>query len=634
MVKEELSDVLSEFARTMVTDFPIQGILDHLVERIVEVLPITAAGVTLIAPGLEPRYVAASDPSALRYEKLQTELGEGPCLAAYHAGEAISVPDLRAEKRFPKFAPRALEAGLTAVFTFPLRHGDLQLGALDLYRNTEGPLTPESMTAAQTLADVAAAYLINAQARTDLMDSSEQSRDAALHDSLTGLPNRALILQLIEHAFRSSRRSQRISAVIFVDLNHFKEVNDTHGHRVGDELLVAVADRLTRLLRPGDSVARLSGDEFVLLCEDISDTDAVDALAIRLDAELSRPFDLSGIGVTISASIGIAFTGRGTNSPEELLVDADLAMYQSKRDRIDDRGVLDLRQLHLAGDRAGLARGLSGAIGRKELHLRYQPIVDTSDGRITGVEALLRWMHPSHGLLLPSVFIPFAEQSGQIVKLGRWVLEQACADRQSWQRGSSEDVTMWINVSVHQLMAAGLAQTVTTALTNTSTDPSLLTLEVTESVFVRDEQRALIVLEELKRIGVNLALDDFGTGYSSLGHLNTMPIDTIKIDRSFVAKLTDQPGSQEIVSAIIGLAHGLGMDVIAEGVETVEQRHQVTDLGADLCQGFYFAEPMVAEDVNALLRIQPGGGFTRLPVPAPDATSGSESVRKLRDRWL
>ena len=269
------------------------------------------------------------------------------------------------EERFPRFTPRALQAGLRAVFTFPLRHDHKQLGALDLYRDSVGPLSPESMTVAQTLADVAAAYLINAQARADLVDSSEQSRQAALHDSLTGLPNRALILRLIEHAFRGSRRSNRVSAVLFVDIDHFKDINDTHGHQVGDALLVAVAQRLTGLLRPGDSVARLSGDEFVILCEDIADTAAVDSLAIRLDAELSRPFDLSGLEITATASIGIAFTGQGTDSPEELLLDADLAMYQSKRDRIGSQDVLDLRQLHLAGHRAGLARAFPGAIVRR-----------------------------------------------------------------------------------------------------------------------------------------------------------------------------------------------------------------------------------------------------------------------------
>ena len=244
MIEEELSDVLSEFARTMVTNFPIQGILDHLVRRIVEILPISAAGVTLIAPGVVPRYVAASDPAALRYEMLQTELDEGPCLAAFETGQAVFVPDLRANSGFGQFAPRAVAEGLAAVFTFPLRHEDMQLGALDLYRDTPGPLSRKSTIAAQTLADVAAAYLINAQARTDLQDSRDQSRAAALHDPLTGLPNRVLILQLLEHAFRAGRRSNKIAAVLFLDLDRFKDVNDAYGHQVGDELLVAVARRL------------------------------------------------------------------------------------------------------------------------------------------------------------------------------------------------------------------------------------------------------------------------------------------------------------------------------------------------------------------------------------------------------
>ena len=203
--------------------------------------------------------------------------------------------------------------------------------------------------------------------------------------------------------------------------------------------------------------------------------------------------------------------------------------------------VLDLRQLHLAGHQAGLARGLPGAIGRDELHLDYQPIVDAADGRVTGVEALLRWTHPARGPVAPTVFIPFAEQSGQIIELGRWVLEQACADRHHWQEHSPTQIAMSVNVSAHQFMSAGFAQTVQKVLASTETDPALLTLEVTERVFVRDEERALVVLKELKEIGVKLALDDFGTGYSSLGYLNTLPIDTIKVDQTFIAKLTDTP---------------------------------------------------------------------------------------------
>ncbi len=608
VLSEDLAGVLSEFARTMVTNFPIQRILDHLVRRIAEILPVTAAGVTLIAPGLEPRYVAASDRSALRYEKLQTELGEGPCLAAYHTGQAISVPDLRREDRFPNFSLRALESGLVAVFTFPLRHEDVQLGALDLYRDTPGSLSPDSMAAAQTLADVAAAYLINAQARSDLQDSSDQSREAALHDALTGLPNRVLMLQLLEHASRAARRSRKSSAVFFLDLDRFKEVNDTYGHQVGDALLVAVAERLTALLRPGDSLARLSGDEFVILCEDLIDPSEADPIAVRLGAELSRPFLLAGVEVKVTASIGIAFTGTGIDGPEELLRDADLAMYRSKRDRVGSHEILDLRDLHLAGHQANLARGLPGAIARGEVHLEYQPIVAARDGHLAGVEALLRWTHPSRGAVSPTVFIPFAEQSGQIVELGRWVLEQAWSDRDRWPGPGPGEIPMSINVSAHQFMCAGFAADIATVLERASTDPALLILEVTESVLVHDEQRALVVLAELKEIGVRLALDDFGTGYSSLGYLNALPIDIIKIDKKFVAQLGVKPGTETIVTAIIQLAHGLGMTVVAEGVETAEQHDEVTELGSDLCQGFYFARPMIATSIDALIQRQADGG--------------------------
>lgn len=381
---------------------------------------------------------------------------------------------------------RALRLGLAAVFTFPLRHGDARLGALDLYRETVGPLSPESWIPAQTLADVAAAYLINAQARADLQASSEQSREAALHDPLTGLPNRVLMLQLIEHAIRAAQRSARVSAVLFIDLDRFKEVNDTHGHQVGDELLVGLAERLSGLLRPGDSLGRLSGDEFVVLCEDLDDAPAADPIAARLGAELAQPFPLSQVEVTITASLGMAFTGRGQESAEELLGDADLAMYRAKRQRRGTAHQLDLRQLHLAGRQPGLARSLPGASDRSEFHLDYQPIVDAADRQVCSVEALLRWTHATRGPISPAVFIPFAEQSGQIIELGRWVLEQACSDRRHWQRGSSMAIGVSVNVSTHQFLSGDFVPTVSAALESTSTDPPLLTLEITESVFVRD----------------------------------------------------------------------------------------------------------------------------------------------------
>jgi len=612
MEQDRLADVLTEFARTMVTDFPIQNILDHLVKRIVEILPITAAGVTLISASHDPRFIAASNGAALSYEQLQTRTGEGPCLAAYHSGEAISVPDLRTEQRFPLFTPLALDAGLVAVFTFPLRHGDVSLGALDLYRDTPGALSPESMTAAMTLADVAAAYLLNAQARADLQESSERASEAALHDPLTGLPNRVLMFERLEHAFHRSRRSGRTTAVFYLDLNDFKSVNDAHGHRVGDELLVAVAERLTGMLRPGDTLARLAGDEFVILCEELDDASGADLIALRINAVMGPPFFLSNLEVNITASIGIAFTGRDSADPEQLLQDADLAMYQTKR-TASPESVVDLRELHLAAHHAGLQRTLRGAAGRGELCLVYQPIVATPDGCLTGVEALLRWKHPVRGLVAPTLVIPLAEQAGLMTEIGRWVLEQALADAQGWQDPRAEDLVISVNVSAQQFMSGGFAEMVGSALARHEVDPRLLTLEVTESIFIRDSERARIVLSDLKALGVSIALDDFGTGYSSLSYLLEYPVDVVKSDRSFIAKLGRDPASEAVMTAVIQLAHGLGMTVVAEGVETVEQQRQLTELGCNFCQGFHFAEPMPADEITTLVERRADGEIPHFP---------------------
>ena len=261
---------MGEFARTMLTDFPVQAILDRLVERIVDVLPVTAAGVTLISEGREPRYVSASDAAALTLEKLQSSLGQGPCVSAYESGEAVTVPNLAVDGRFPDFVTAAAATGVAAVFAFPMRHNDGRLGALDLYRDTTGALEPWSMSAAQTLADVAAAYLLNAQARELSAEGAAALRMTALHDPLTGLPNRTMLQMRLDHVAERASRSHLRAAVLFADLDEFKQVNDAHGHPVGDALLIAVSRRLSGLLRPGDTLARVSGVEFVILCEDLS----------------------------------------------------------------------------------------------------------------------------------------------------------------------------------------------------------------------------------------------------------------------------------------------------------------------------------------------------------------------------
>ena len=286
---EELSSVLAEFARTLLTDFPIQSILDHLVDRIVDVLPVTAAGVTLIALDRHPHYIAASDQAALGYEQMQSEVGEGPCLVTYETRAALAIPDLATDSSLPIFGPCAVDAGLRAVFTFPLRHDEGCLGALDLYRDTPGALDEEDLEAAQTLADVATAYLLNVRAREDARATGARHRHSALHDPLTSLPNRRLLQERIEQAAQRALRSPTTAAVLFADLDRFKTVNDTYGHRAGDELLVAVAHRLSTLVRSGDTLARVSGDEFVFLCEDLTAPSDAEWLAERVNAVFAGP---------------------------------------------------------------------------------------------------------------------------------------------------------------------------------------------------------------------------------------------------------------------------------------------------------------------------------------------------------
>lgn len=599
-IEARLTAVLSEFARTLITDFPIQAILDHLVVRIVDVLPITGAGVTLISPGIVPRYVAASDATAMRFEQLQTELGDGPCVAAFETGAAVAVPDLRADNRFPAFASRAVAEGLAAVFTFPLRRGNEQLGALDLYRTSIGPLDVAATAAAGTLADVAAAYLQNAQARADLQESSERAYESSLHDSLTGLPNRTLLVQRLEHAILRCRRSEKMVGILFADLDRLKSINDTYGHHIGDELLRAVAARLTRLLRPGDTLARMAGDEFAILCEGLDDASQVEPLAARIDLALTEPFLLSGAEAQVSASVGIAFAGRGDEVPEQVIRDADTAMYQAKRKGGGRHGIIDLREQQLVDEGANLNRDLRGALARGELRLEYQPIVAARQERIAGVEALLRWDHPILGLIPPEKAVALAERSGLISDIGRWVLEQACIDGRGWQPGPNGDgFGISVNVSVHQIMTPNFTSAVAAVLADTETDPATVTLELTESVFIHDSERALVVLKELKRLGVMLALDDFGTGYSSLSYLNRFPVDIVKIDRAFISDLGHEQASGLIVDAVVRLAHGLGMRAVAEGVETVKQYEQILALKCDYYQGFYFSRPMRATELGA-----------------------------------
>jgi diguanylate cyclase (GGDEF)-like protein len=593
--EEKLSSVLTDFAHTMATDFPIQAILNHLVKRIVEVLPVNSAGVTLISNGNAPRYVAASDENALRFEQLQTQIGQGPCVASFESGLAVAIPDLTCEDRFPRFASAATGAGLRAAFAFPLRHSAGRLGALDLYRMTAGSLDPQDLAAAQTLADVAAAYLVNAQGREDAQAMSEAFQHSALHDPLTGLPNRLLFRQRLDHAAARARRSHTHAAVLFVDLDRFKLVNDTYGHGVGDELLIAVAGRLLGLVRPGDTLARFSGDEFVFLCEDMENTNDVEHLASRIDASFAQPFILADVELALTASVGVAFAGPGREISSRLVADADVAMYQAKRRGGAGHQILDLREALETSDRNSLDQDLRSAFAQDKLTLVYQPIVRSTDDTITGVEALLRWNDPVRGSVSPLAMIEAAEQSGLIVQIGAWVLDVACRDHAKLQQAHPEiRLDLAVNVSPRQLISADFCSTVTSILTSTNMAVAELVLEVTESILINEGDRSVNVLADLKMIGVRLALDDFGTGFSSLSYLRRMPIDIVKIDRRFIADISPSAPEHSITAAITSLAHVLGLTVTAEGVETDDQREGVRSIGCESAQGFLYAPPMSA----------------------------------------
>jgi diguanylate cyclase (GGDEF)-like protein/PAS domain S-box-containing protein len=421
----------------------------------------------------------------------------------------------------------------------------------------------------------------------------------ALHDSLTGLPNRALALDRLSLALARTERHPSSVAVLFLDLDRFKVINDSLGHNVGDELLVAVAGRLREAVRPSDTVARLGGDEFVVVCEDIAGVDDATRIAQRIADALSRAFDLNGEEVVLATSVGIALSSEPDDTPESLLRDADAAMYRAKEGGRNRYEVFDSSMRVEAVERLELEQALRRALGRSEFRLFYQPVLDVETGTIVGVEALLRWEHPERGLLRPAEFISLAEETGLILPIGRWALQEACRQAQRWRQAnpSRPPLTVAVNLSARQLAQPDVADMVAQALESTGTDPSQVWLEITESVLTGDTEATVGALRALKALGVRLSVDDFGTGYSSLLYLKRFPVDTLKVDRSFVAGLGTHPDDTAIVAGVVGLAQTLGLTAVAEGVETEEQRAALLALGCDLAQGYLFGHPEPPEDL-------------------------------------
>jgi diguanylate cyclase (GGDEF)-like protein len=413
----------------------------------------------------------------------------------------------------------------------------------------------------------------------------------ALHDPLTGLANRALLLDRIQHSVESMSRQSGRPAIIFMDLDYFKSVNDASGHSAGDQLLVQVAERLMAVVRPNDTIARLGGDEFVVLCEDLTDPrDEALTVAQRISERFAEPFVLGGREAFVAVSVGVAAANLG-DTAAKLLARADQAMYRAKqlgRGRIEFH---DPSIDHQDTRRAELATALHHALDYHQLYVVYQPICDVATRRPLTREALVRWRHPKFGKVAPAEFVPLAEWSGLMTVIGRWVLEHACRDCAEWRRASDPTVGLAVNVSGRQLANGSFADDVEHVLKETGVPPDALTVEVTESLLVSERARARAALERIRALGVRVAIDDFGTGYTSLSWLAQLPLDVVKVDRSFVSSLGLIERHGAIVEAMIHLAHTLGFEVVAEGVETEGQLAHLARLGCDAAQGFLFGHP-------------------------------------------
>jgi diguanylate cyclase (GGDEF)-like protein/PAS domain S-box-containing protein len=438
--------------------------------------------------------------------------------------------------------------------------------------------------------------------------TEEQLLHDAFHDALTGLANRALFMDRLEVLLaksrgRAPRKGEPPFAVLFLDLDRFKVVNDGLGHVAGDRLLVAIARRLEECLRPGDSVARLGGDEFTVLLDGLDSTADALRIADRIQEELSRPFEVAGQEVFTTASIGVAFGGKGYREADELLRDVDTAMYRAKALGKARAEVFDEAMRARAVEILQLETQLRRALERRELRLFYQPIVRLQTGEIDAVEALVRWESPERGLVAVGEFLPVAEDSGLIVPIGEWVISEACRQLRAWDEvlGPRRPLAVNINVSGREFIQPDLVACVRDALAETGLDPARVRIEITESVIMDDAMAAEATLARLRALGVKLHMDDFGTGYSSMSHLRDFRLDALKIDRSFVGHIGPAGEHAEIVRTIVALGHNLGLEVVAEGVETAEQAALLRSLGCEYGQGFHFARPLRAEEARILL---------------------------------
>ncbi len=496
------------------------------------------------------------------------------------------------------------DLGGTIMVQLPIVVNGQTIGTVELLSRSGATLDEWQLTLAQTMANEAGIMLENARLYAEV-------RHQSLHDSLTGLPNRALLGDRLGHALARRRRAGQLIALLFVDVDDFKLVNDTFGHEVGDQTLASVARRLEALVREGDTVAHLSGDEFAILIEDLTGPHAANLAAARVTDAFLAPLEAGDRQIRVSVSVGVGLATAALRSTNDLIRNADFAMYTAKQSGKGQFRVYDPVERQIADARVQLQADLRNAVIRNELRLHYQPIIDLRSGVTTSMEALVRWEHPERGLLLPASFIPLAEETEAIVEIGAWVLATACDRLADWQR-LRPGLAVSVNLSGRQLQDPGLVGDVSSALERTGIDPKSLILEVTETILVADPT-AESMLFRLKALGVRLAIDDFGTGYSSISYLRRFPVDILKIDREFT-KEVESPEGEALLRGIVQLGRSMGLELVAEGIERRAQVARIAAAGCDQGQGYFFARPTESDGVARLLMAG------RLPAALP-ATS-------------
>jgi diguanylate cyclase (GGDEF)-like protein len=539
---------------------------------------------------------------------ISAELPEGRGLTgtAFRTKAPCIMKDFLTNERTAYWHKLASGGGTRSGAAFPLlnKAGE-SVGVLLFLAGEEEAFADDLVELLTRLAENVAFALDNFDRADAKTKADERIEYLASHDSLTSLPNREMFNQLLHAAMITAHRRHQQFAMLFIDLDRFKVINDSLGHEAGDTLLVEIAGRLRQNLRSGDIVARLGGDEFVVILEHSAERGEIEAVARKLLSAVGQPVQLSGHECHTTVSIGVAMFPADGSDIHTLTKNADMAMYLVKEDGKNNFRFFTKEARMQSIERLTLETYLRHALARDEFSLHYQPKVDLATGQITGVEALLRWTHPEHGVLPPAQFIPLAEETGLIVPIGRWVLKEACAQNMAWQRRGLRPVSMAVNLSPRQFIDQNLLQDIDEALAASGMSSVLLQLEVTESMMMRDVSRAIKVLDAIQSRGIRLAIDDFGTGYSSMSLMKQFPIDTIKIDRSFVRDLPDDSEDCAIAQAIISMGKALGMTIVAEGVETTEQQAFLRTHGCDEMQGFLFSRPISSDRLADLLRPAP-----------------------------